>query len=850
MDAMQDTFTMLHLEPGAVIADRYVVQSRLGAGGVGMVFRVIDQELNNEVVALKLLHPHLAQEEKVFARFRNEVLVARTLTHPNIVRIHDIGKTSSGFPYISMEYVDGYTLSDRIAGKARAKGVVSDPIHFREAVNILYHIAAGIGYAHEKGVIHRDLKPANVMMTKRAEVKLADFGMARILGAQTSLTQTGQALGTPDYMAPEQITGQDVDERCDIYALGIIGYELVVGKRPFVAESSVALAFKHLNEPIPDFATSEIPMWYQDLVKKAAGKTKEERFPSAYEFAKTLALNLPEIVSQTGLFSIDKTGLYQAAASHNKKEHKFELGETKDTKASDTWEFGLSDSSGSTITQSQTPGTTRIERKSFASVLGGMLAIIATTLLVLPRVVPSFQKIYKQKIEAVELAYGKDLSMVSKMFGVDAFVSEEKKAVMAGTNSIVEPSGKTREALEQELLAGSNEEKKNVEVATSEIKEADKVVTPQITPPSVEEIQTSEVKASGDKGELPKEILSSVDIKKEEKPIPTTLPDTLSISLNLFRGAETKTASNFEFRELKNVRWIALIEGDLKIDQTVLKRELIEQFALNVYDPQTQKVIIKIKPEVISLPSENETQAKIGSTLSLLPSELNAGTYRLDLLRNSEVLKSQDVSFYRAEVKVGPPLQASKDKTEERIEIVKLPSSSEMPPQLPPQNVIDAIPTRRMDLNPEVKSDELPPAKKPYDELRPNNQSEETKPPSALLPSLSSNEVAPTIEEPPLPQLPHLTYSGALEDPSGGKKSLVLEIQIIQTSISGTATIDQYGKFDVTGTVHPRGLEMVLRNEQYALSLVSSRREGELLKGQFTVPAENKRGPWQARLLK
>lgn len=206
MSSYSGSATPLHFEPGAVIAGRYVVQGKLGLGGMGLVLKVIDRDLNDELVALKLLHAHLYEDETVFRRFRNELLVARSLSHPNIVRLHDIGRAPEGFSYISMEFVDGVSLREVVNSAVDDHGNPCG-LAFEKAMGIFLQMLSGVAYAHAKDVIHRDLKPANVLMSKSGEVKLADFGTARILGMDTSLTQTGQSLGTPDYMSPEQIRG-------------------------------------------------------------------------------------------------------------------------------------------------------------------------------------------------------------------------------------------------------------------------------------------------------------------------------------------------------------------------------------------------------------------------------------------------------------------------------------------------------------------------------------------------------------------------------------------------------------------------------------------------------------------
>jgi serine/threonine protein kinase len=326
----------MQVESGSVIAGRFEVVKRIGAGGMGMVFKAVDRELNNDVVALKLLLPHLAQDEQVFKRFLNEVLVARSLSHPNIVRIHDIGKAEEGYYYISMEYVDGFSLKERI-GSERDSGAESPtslnftPLTFEEAVQILADIASGVSYAHSRGIIHRDLKPGNVLISKRGEVKLADFGTARMMGLNTSLTQTGQVIGTPDYMSPEQIRGEQLEPTCDVYSLGIIAYELVTGCKPYSADSAVAVAFKHLSEPIPPFP-EHLPRWYRELVEKATAKDKAQRFQDGLEFFAELQKHLPSVLRGTRFFgtpALTETG-------------QFELGEEKKSGSSGT-EWRLTD---------------------------------------------------------------------------------------------------------------------------------------------------------------------------------------------------------------------------------------------------------------------------------------------------------------------------------------------------------------------------------------------------------------------------------------------------------------------------------------------------------------------------
>lgn len=272
------------LTPGSLIAGRYEVVRTLGSGGMGSVLQVIDRSLDNETIALKLLYPHLARDKTSFARFRNEVLVARRLSHPNIVRLYDFGHAGNGYYFISMEFVSGGSLGQMIYKDRRG------PVPFLECLRILRDIAAGIGHAHSMGVVHRDLKPDNILLTERVDVKITDFGLARTLYIDKGFTDTGEAVGTPYYMAPEQLRGDRIDGRADIYALGIIAYEMLVGRRPFFDESYLNLAAKHINEPIPDFVTKEnkLPLWIQDFVQMAAAKKPDQRFQTAEEIVSFL----------------------------------------------------------------------------------------------------------------------------------------------------------------------------------------------------------------------------------------------------------------------------------------------------------------------------------------------------------------------------------------------------------------------------------------------------------------------------------------------------------------------------------------------------------------------------------
>jgi serine/threonine protein kinase len=270
-------------EPGTVIAGRYEVVGQLGKGGMGVVLRVIDRALDNEPAAIKLLYPHHVNDNVLFARFRNEVLVARQLAHPNIVRLYDFGSAGGGYYFISMEYVQGYSLKDRIHSPHYPQ------LDFPEICRILYEVGSGLAYAHRKGVIHRDIKPDNILLTPGGDVRITDFGLARTMQLDKGFTQTGETVGTPCYMAPEQINGKKVDGRADIYSLGIMAYEMATGERPFEDDSWMILAKMHLQEPMPRFAKATgLPEWFEQFVIESAAKKPEERFQTADEWCETL----------------------------------------------------------------------------------------------------------------------------------------------------------------------------------------------------------------------------------------------------------------------------------------------------------------------------------------------------------------------------------------------------------------------------------------------------------------------------------------------------------------------------------------------------------------------------------
>ena len=297
MSAIQDIHKASpFVQPGMVLADRFEICDMVGNGGMGTVYLVKDLYQNGALLALKLLHPYLAHDSDAFSRFKREIEVASTLNHETIVKTHSIGQLDNGQLYLTLEFVDGLSLKQYLAHKnQKSKTPIGLP--FKTALVILYQLLQGVGYAHRRGVIHRDLKPANVMISSTGRIKIVDFGTAKLLDATKTITATGEVIGTPQYMSPEQVKGEQAGTASDVYCLGIIGYELVVGKPPFTASTLVAIALQHLSEPLPEFydALGDIPQWYEDIMRKATAKNPKDRFQNTEEFAKALEEHEPQI---------------------------------------------------------------------------------------------------------------------------------------------------------------------------------------------------------------------------------------------------------------------------------------------------------------------------------------------------------------------------------------------------------------------------------------------------------------------------------------------------------------------------------------------------------------------------
>src|SRR5713101_1178930 len=287
------------LQVGIVLGDRYEILEQLGEGGMGAVYKVRDRELDR-LVAMKVIRPALAQNVEILNRFKQELIIARQVTHRNVSRIYDLAE-ADGVKFITMEFVEGRNLASLL----RERGKLPP----KEAAGIIVQVCRALEAAHAEGVIHRDLKPQNIMVDVHDKVIVMDFGIARSI-EMGNMTQTGALLGTPAYMSPEQAKGEKLDARSDLFALGIIFYELLTGDSPYKAETAMATLYKRTTEHVrpPAELAPEIPKPLSEIAVRCLEIDKERRYSSATEILSDLEtwagtrLGTPAVLTRRGQF--------------------------------------------------------------------------------------------------------------------------------------------------------------------------------------------------------------------------------------------------------------------------------------------------------------------------------------------------------------------------------------------------------------------------------------------------------------------------------------------------------------------------------------------------------------------
>ena len=278
---------------GRILAGKYKLLEKLGSGGMADVYKATELSLQHRTVAIKLLKPELGQDAAFLRRFGQEAQAVLKLSHENIVRPYDVG-LDRDMPFIVLEYVEGRTLKERISEKG--------PMTPRHAINLSAQVLDALAHAHDKGIIHRDVKPQNIIINSRGRAKLTDFGIARNTASDTTTLAGANVFGSVHYLSPEQAKGLPVTSASDIYSMGITLYEMVTGKLPFEAESSVSVALKHVQDELipPIKLNPSLPPALNDIIMKAAAKEPKDR----YQSAKAMRLDLMRVLREpSGTFA-------------------------------------------------------------------------------------------------------------------------------------------------------------------------------------------------------------------------------------------------------------------------------------------------------------------------------------------------------------------------------------------------------------------------------------------------------------------------------------------------------------------------------------------------------------------
>jgi serine/threonine-protein kinase len=283
-------------EEAIVLNGRYQLLERVGSGGMAVVYKAQDRSLGR-IVALKMLQESMTSDEGFLRRFQREAHAAANLTHPNIVTVHDIGQDGNRY-YIIMEFVEGFTLKQII--RQYAENGRFTPLN--RALDLAIQICNGIGYAHRANLVHCDVKPQNILVTRDEQVKVADFGIARAISQATQQQQLSQVWGTPQYFSPEQAAGEAPTPASDVYAIGVVMFEMLSSRLPFQATSHTALALKHIQEPPPPVTryNPAVPKQLEQIINKLLAKEPSGRYRTAGQLGRILSTYRDSGQDETG----------------------------------------------------------------------------------------------------------------------------------------------------------------------------------------------------------------------------------------------------------------------------------------------------------------------------------------------------------------------------------------------------------------------------------------------------------------------------------------------------------------------------------------------------------------------
>ncbi len=284
------------VEENVVLNGRYELLSRAGSGGMAQVYKAQDRALGR-IVAVKMLHESLTSDPGFLEKFRREAHAAANLSHPNIVTVHDIGQDGRRH-YIVMEYVEGQTLKQII----QEYGEKGRPMPIGRALDLIIQASAGLGYAHRANLVHCDIKPHNILVTQDGRVKVTDFGIARAMSQATQQGTLSQIWGTPQYFSPEQAAGRPPTPASDVYALGVVLFEMLTGRLPFTAESHTAMALKHLHTqpPLASVYNPAVPAQLDHIVDKLLAKEPSGRYRTAGQVSRILTAYRERSLQDTG----------------------------------------------------------------------------------------------------------------------------------------------------------------------------------------------------------------------------------------------------------------------------------------------------------------------------------------------------------------------------------------------------------------------------------------------------------------------------------------------------------------------------------------------------------------------